>query len=164
MTLVSKAPVGRLDSHVWMDFHNEAFNHWLSRKTSKGGYSPIFTTFSQVISEFCWFLIRHGPNDVCRVLRRSFFENITELGVSINGGTPIAGWFIREYPIRMDDDWGYPYDETETPIWVQSQPYSMIRATTNWDVQPRRENNPKYSVMARLRALHGMKHLLKLRL
>ena len=32
------------------------------------------------------------------------------MGVSISGGTPIAGWFIIEYPIEMDDDWGYPYD------------------------------------------------------
>ena len=32
------------------------------------------------------------------------------MGVSINGGTPIAGWFIRQNPIEMDDDWGYPYD------------------------------------------------------
>ena len=26
----------------------------------------------------------------------------------MNGGTPIAGWFRREHPIKMDDDWGYP--------------------------------------------------------
>ena len=25
------------------------------------------------------------------------------------GGTPIAGWFIREKPIKMDENWGYPY-------------------------------------------------------
>ena len=25
------------------------------------------------------------------------------MGVSINGGTPIAGWFIQENPIKMDD-------------------------------------------------------------
>jgi len=30
------------------------------------------------------------------------------MGVSINMGTPIAGWFIMENPIEMDDDWGYP--------------------------------------------------------
>ena len=29
--------------------------------------------------------------------------------------TPIAGWFISwKQTIKMDDDWGYPYDETET--------------------------------------------------
>ena len=36
-------------------------------------------------------------------------------GVSVNGGTPIAGWFIRENPIRMDDDWGYRY--SRKPCW-----------------------------------------------
>ena len=33
---------------------------------------------------------------------------ISDLGVSINGGTPIAGWFIMEHSISMDDDWGTP--------------------------------------------------------
>ena len=28
---------------------------------------------------------------------------------SIKGGTPIAGWFIRENPIKMDDEQGYPH-------------------------------------------------------
>ena len=35
--------------------------------------------------------------------------NILYMGVSIHGGFPIAGWFIREHPIQMDYDWGYPY-------------------------------------------------------
>ena len=25
-------------------------------------------------------------------------------------GVPNNGWFIREYPSKKDDDWGYPYD------------------------------------------------------
>lgn len=28
--------------------------------------------------------------------------------VSINGGIPIAGWVLREHPIKMDDNYGYP--------------------------------------------------------
>ena len=27
----------------------------------------------------------------------------TQLGVSLNGGTPVAGWFVRNNPIKMDD-------------------------------------------------------------
>ena len=31
------------------------------------------------------------------------------MGVSVNGGTPTAGWFIMgESHLEMDDDWGYP--------------------------------------------------------
>ena len=33
-------------------------------------------------------------------------SNNPKVGVSINGGTP--KWFIRENPIKMDDDWGTP--------------------------------------------------------
>ena len=29
------------------------------------------------------------------------------MGVSIDGDTPIAGWFIRENPMNMDDFKGY---------------------------------------------------------
>ena len=32
------------------------------------------------------------------------------MGVSKNGGSPIAGWFLRENPTKMDDEWGYPHD------------------------------------------------------
>ena len=30
------------------------------------------------------------------------------MGVSINGGIPKAGWFIRENPTRMDEEQGLP--------------------------------------------------------
>ena len=33
----------------------------------------------------------------------------TDMGVSIVMGVPPNGWFIRDNPIKMDDDWGYPY-------------------------------------------------------
>ena len=37
-------------------------------------------------------------------------HNIEELeGGSINGGMLIAGWFVREHAIKIDDNQGYPY-------------------------------------------------------
>ena len=30
-------------------------------------------------------------------------------GISINGGSPVAGWLLLENPIEMDDDSGYPH-------------------------------------------------------
>jgi hypothetical protein len=38
------------------------------------------------------------------------FQSIQEMEVSIVMGVPpIAGWFIREHPIKIGDARGYPY-------------------------------------------------------
>ena len=38
------------------------------------------------------------------------------LGVSTHGGSPIAGWFRMEHPIKNGLIWGYPHG-LETSIW-----------------------------------------------
>ena len=50
---------------------------------------------------------------------RAIYIHIYIYGVSINGATPIAGWFQRETPSKMADDLG-PYDETESShiLWI----------------------------------------------
>ena len=50
-------------------------------------------------------------------LWKSQGAGIYDMGVSRTGGTPKIGWFMMENPIDMDDDWGYPYDETETWLY-----------------------------------------------
>ena len=51
----------------------------------------------------CWLMIGSG---------------IINMGVSINGESPIAGWFMIEKPIKMDD-LGVPLFQ-ETSIYVCS--------------------------------------------
>ena len=33
-------------------------------------------------------------------------------------GTPLAGWFIVEDPIKMDDNWGYPISGNHHIVWL----------------------------------------------
>ena len=47
-----------------------------------------------------------------------------EMGVSLNGATPIAGWFIRDNPLKMDDFGVPPF--IESPICV------LGHETTSW--------------------------------
>ena len=64
--------------------------------------------------------------------------------VSINGGTPIAGWFIRDYPSKLDDDWGYPYDLGHPQ---KSQPPSTRKKNGHTHHGSRR-STPRFSVDA----------------
>ena len=40
-------------------------------------------------------------------MERFLLVSVLEMRLSINGGTPIAAWFIIENPIEMDDEQGY---------------------------------------------------------
>ena len=42
---------------------------------------------------------------------------------------PQNGWFIREDPIKMDDDWGYPYDS--------GNPHISTTRIKNWMIFPK---------------------------
>ena len=69
---------------------------------------------------------RHGHDDLCAIRlegdtsrRRSSKSSSNESTVKRGefGGfpemvVPQNGWFMRENPIKMDDDWGYPYFRT----------------------------------------------------
>ena len=53
-----------------------------------------------------------------------WLHTVTNMEVSINGDTPIAGWFIREHLMKRDDDWGYPY--FRTPPYMVKPPMISI--------------------------------------
>ena len=43
-------------------------------------------------------------------------------GVHSHGGTPIAGWFTRENPTKMDENWGCPYFGKPTSrVWERKK-------------------------------------------
>ena len=46
-----------------------------------------------------------------------------EVGGFHKWGYPEMDFFERENPIQRDDDWRYPYDETETSVWDESSSF-----------------------------------------
>ena len=47
-----------------------------------------------------------------------------------NGGTPIAGWFIRENSTKMDD-WGQLYFRKPPDIMISTVPYNIVVGLIN---------------------------------
>ena len=63
--------------------------------------------------------------------------------VSQSGETPIAGWFMVENPVEMDDDWGYPISGNHyvSPLQVcrikqSAKPALLLTPCTHSYVRP----------------------------
>ena len=49
-----------------------------------------------------------------------------------NGGTPIAGWFLRKIPLKIDLFWGTPMtSETSISKWYTNHPAPVPRSTSS---------------------------------
>ena len=57
--------------------------------------------------------------------------------VSLNGGTPIAGWCPIENPTRMDDFGGYPYFGKPPYVYI----YIYICIYNGWWFHPIPKNS-----------------------
>ena len=49
-------------------------------------------------------------------------------------GDPQNGLFIGEYPTKMDDDWGYPYDSGNPHIYHKPTFIQPLRKTLSEDI------------------------------
>ena len=81
------------------------------------GYSPLH--FVDVLRRCSATGIVHPPVGIAHVLAKpaltptlTLIPSGHPMGVSINGGSPIAGWLVYKGKshLEMDDEWGYPYD------------------------------------------------------
>ena len=68
--------------------------------------------------------------------RSCSWKERNHMRVSWNGGTPIAEWFVRETPPKMDDNQGYPYFRTpsyiEPSLWHQLSRESQDHIVSTW--------------------------------
>ena len=51
----------------------------------------------------------HLLKHIGKYMTQLFIYQVIYMGGSINGGTPIAGWFTMENSLKIDENWGYPY-------------------------------------------------------
>ena len=81
--------------------------------------NPITWELNQPFTVKSWV-----PNGSYRLWNpHSFSMNCSHNG--LGGGTPIAGWFMVENPVEMDDDWGYPISGNHyvSPVRIMCVPH-----------------------------------------
>ena len=110
---------------------------WWQRQYNRGNCIGLSYSFRTSLWRLKW------PSE--ETIGRKWFLNFqrgcswkerNHMRVSWNGGTPIAEWFVRETPPKMDDNQGYPYFRTpsyiEPSLWHQLSRESQDHIVSTW--------------------------------